>query len=294
MRKELSTLLAAIATLALAACGGGGGGDNPGTTGSSSSASMAWNSYNANQFPDAANALTLASGETAGFSKNAPNGTDRTVVSGGVATFDTTSGTVSTDVDYRYKLPYTNQYPKKMTFLARVKAESTNTALRALAIEANFSDNASTEKTAGSRVKLAILGNVPISSWQGFSLENCDGSGSTPTICRSWSPAFSDILSYHVYHVSLTLTEAKKGYINVYVDGSETPVVSYGSASYPMILNNSSGTGANYIRFGDMDNSATHKSYIDWLIWTQDGAYSPLQLKGKMPANIGEIPAPYL
>lgn len=256
---------------------------------------IAWNSYNGDLVPDAANALTLASGSSASFTRNGV-ATGGVTTTSGIATMDTTMNGGAEDMDYRYAMPYSSQYPKKLTVAARVKAESISTALRALTIEANFSESSTTLAADGSRVKLAIWGDEGVSTWQGLTVERCDNrtdpSGVTTWgLCNSAQGAIS-IRDYHVYQVSITLTEARKGYVNVYVDGASIPVVSYGSATNPLPFRTTVGEGANFIRFGD-SNSQVHKSYIDWFVWTLNGAYTPAQLKGKLPANIGEIPATY-
>jgi hypothetical protein len=46
------------------------------------------------------------------------------------------------------------------------------------------------------------------------------------------------------------------------------------------------GSSDNFIRMGDGGSSAYH-AQLDWLIWTEEGAYLPSQLQGKLPANIG-------
>lgn len=256
---------------------------------------IAWNTYSGDLVPDTANALTLASGAQASFTRNGV-ATGGVTTTSGIATMDTTMNGGAEDMDYRYAMPYSNQYPKKLTVAARVKAESISTALRALAIEANFSESSTTLAADGARVKLAIWGDEGVSTWQGLTVERCDNRTdpngvTTWGLCNSAQGAIS-IRDYHVYQVSITLTEARKGYVNVYVDGASIPVVSYGSATNPLPFRTTVGEGANFIRFGD-SNSQVHKSYIDWFVWTLDGAYSPAQLKGKLPANIGEIPAIY-
>lgn len=265
-------------------------------TGSPSSTPVSWNVYNGDLAPDESNSLTLNSGAKTSFSRTGVT-TGGITATGGIATLDTTPNTPTDNVQYKFDLPYSSQYPKKMTFAARVKAESISTALRALSIEANFAESAATPATSAGRVKLAIWGDEGISTWQGLTVERCDAQQdsagiTTREICKTNSGVIADIREYHVYQVSITLTEAKKGYLRVYVDGNETPVVTYGSAANPLPFRDAAGDGASYIHFGDM-NSQAHKSYIDWLIWTQDGAFSPFQLKGKLPANIGTIPVSY-
>jgi hypothetical protein len=264
-------------------------------TGANSTApsTVTWNTYNGDLAPDTANALTLASGANASFTRSG-GATGGITAANGIATLNVPAD----NVQYRYDLPYSSQYPKKMTFAARVKADSAADALRALAIEANFADSATTLAANAARVKLTIYGNEGASAsiWQGLTIERCDNTSNldgitTWGLCNSNNGAIA-IRDYHVYQVSITLTEARKGYLKVYVDGAATPLVSYGSASAPLTFRAAAGDGANYIHFGDM-NTAAHKSYIDWLIWTTDDAYTPSQLKGKLPANIGEIPAAY-
>jgi len=253
--------------------------------------SVGWNIYSADLAPDAPAALKLADGTTATFSKKETNGTGSAAATAGLMTFDTSasSNTGTEIVDYRYGLPRTATYPKHMTLLTRLKAASVNSALRGFQIEANFADAETTEKTAASRVRLSIYGTSPSGSWQGAALEACDNGGATPLICR----ASASVDSYHIYQVSITLTDAKHGYVHVYVDGNDTPIIQYGSAAFPVLLRDAAGTGASYVRFGDMDSGFKHKSEIDWIIWTQDAAFVPSQLKGRLPAGIGLIDSSY-
>lgn len=259
---------------------------------SAAPSSVKWNVYSGSVIPDASNSILLADNSSASFTRTGAT-TGTTSVSSGIATFDTTMNSASDNVQYKYDLPYSSQYPKTLTFIARVKAESVADALRALSVEANFADTATTPISQSARVKLAIYGNQGSTNnlWQGFTMEQCDAGTTTWGVCNSPSGLLT-VTDFHVYHVSVTLTEPTKGYLRVYVDNYSSPIVSYGSSAAPKTFRTAAEDGASYIRFGDM-NSQVHKSYIDWLIWTQQGAYSPSELVGKLPNNIGIIPAIY-
>lgn len=56
--------------------------------------------------------------------------------------------------------------------------------------------------------------------------------------------------------------------VKLFIDESETPVA---TVTVP------SGTVRNYFRIGDGSSGATNGSYIDYIMWTVEGAYSPAQ-----------------
>lgn len=233
---------------------------------SSSAAAIGWSVYNGDLHPTAANSIALADNslDTFTYSGASPTDADFFTVASGVATFNST--TVTADklyAQYNTVLPSSITYPRYYTGLIRAKGNGTN---RVIEFDTSISDG-----TNGSRIKLVLRAD---GSNQGIQIEKADGTTSE----NGYSGTYD---SYRIYQVAVTLTSATTGSIEVYQDGSDTPIISHAEST---LL---SGGINNYVRLGDGGSSA-YAADIDWVIWTFDGAYKPSDLLGKLPAGLGD------
>jgi hypothetical protein len=233
-----------------------------------------WNVFNADASPLATDSLTLADGSTTEFSSSSsrPDGSDYfTDNMDGTVLFDTESADAATDprlyARYVWDAPTAPVYPRNFTVLMGVTGNPDTTDARVLEMDLRLSDG-----TSGSRIKTILRSD---GSNQGIQVENIDGSDD-PNAYDAANP-YDD---YRIYQVSVALTSATTGTVSVYEAGNDTPLITHTGT-----LNS---TSDNYIRFGEA-SSSDFQGTIDFIIWTEDGAYLPSELVGLLPAGIGVI-----
>ncbi|CAM5203403.1 hypothetical protein ALON55S_03054 [Alishewanella longhuensis] len=149
---------------------------------------------------------------------------------------------------------------------------------RIIETEIAFGDTAAS--TATSRLKVVFRGDGNNS---GIQLENASN-GSSVTLGKGNEPDAIDMSQYRVYHFAIALSSPTTGNVTVYIDGNNTPLgVLEGVTMRP-----ASNPTDNYLQIGDAGNSS-YKADIDWVLWTDAGAYTPDMLKGLLPSGIGNI-----
>jgi hypothetical protein len=229
-----------------------------------------WNIFNGDTDPLAAGALVLADSTTSAFtsSSSRPDGSDYfTDNTDGTVTFDTASADPATDPRqyalHEWAAPTAPVYPRYLTALIAVTGNDVDA--RVLEMDARLSDGSN-----GARIKVILRAD---GSNQGVQVENIDGS-EDPSAFDSGAP----FTGFRIYQVSVELTSATEGTVSVYEPASDTPLITYTGT-----LN---ATTDNYIRFGEA-SSSNYQGTIDWIIWTEDGAYLPSALVGQLPAGLG-------
>ena len=237
--------------------------------------SVAWNVYDGSVIPLAADSLTLADASTATFgSSNAkPDGTEDFFTANGDGTvgFVTPVDDLSMMAKYNFEDFAPADYPRYFTGLIRAKGVD---SFKTVDLDLNLADG-----TAGTRVKLILRAD---GSNQGVQVDKGDPAGSKPTAYTA--EAYSD---YRIYQISVELTAAQEGTANVYLAGNDTPIITMiGDTTTPF---SASKAGDNFVRFGDGSSSLLdYSSEIDWMIWTDEGAYLPSELTGALPSAIGD------
>lgn len=278
--RKLAAVLVASSCVLLAACqdksGAGAGPVGKGSVASSQEASgsssvpvaaaaPAWYVFNGNELPGSATAIVTPEGTSLAFNNISNDGAHLSLDGKGSLRIDTASD--ASPAYAKVTLPHPQAYPCSMTLLARVTGNSAG--YRAADLEIALSPDGA---TAGSRVK-TIIGS---GGTKGVQVEKFDGD-------HSIDEAF-DASGTHIYQVTLTLTTPNQGSFAVYVDGAPKPVLSQNNVS----LRATGKPGDNYIGFGANSNSMPYQSSIDWLVWTSSGAFSPEQLRGRLPAVLGQ------
>ncbi|MGC3963019.1 MAG: hypothetical protein QM803_06705 [Rhodocyclaceae bacterium] len=168
----------------------------------------------------------------------------------------------------------TKGYPKNLTYLVRVAPVTGVTygsQQRFLDVELSLSEANATE---GARIVFSVRND---SVAKGVYLDLVEQSSTTSV---SGTPL--DMSVPHIYQISTVLNGPRSGSFTVYADGSDTPVV-------PTITSNDlrwAWLPANFIQIGDNGASAA-TSDIDWMVWSDRGAFKPSELKGRLPAGIG-------
>ncbi len=279
-----------------------------GSTASSSSSSsvpaiVAWNSYDGTMDPVTDAALHLASGNVSKFgqvggsiadtlpasaSSSSASSTSSAASSGGSSSSASTAyfmdymtingdGTLRLDSSVaalnRSLIRGVNSsvqnptYPRSLTFLARVLPVAGTTYdvnTRLAEFELAF---------GSSRVVLVLRGDANSGNVR---LQTPQNGGSDLV-------AQLDMSQPHIFQITVALTDASSGTISVYADGNPAPIIGpfTSSALYPTYV-----VGQDYIQFGDNRNVA-YRSDLDWMIWTDTGAWTPAQMKGKLPSGLG-------
>ncbi|HEX5056768.1 MAG TPA: pectate lyase [Gammaproteobacteria bacterium] len=233
---------------------------------------VAWNVYSGAVAPFTAGSISLASGAPGAFSitgaSNAAEFTAATTLEGNGVTIFNSTAAASNSTRARITNITRNDgvYPKYFTFIAGVRglAAGAESSTRVLEFEAAFGDAA--PSSIASRLKVILRSD---GSNQGVQLENAiDG--------QSVNAFGYDMSEYRVYHFTVTLANANTGWVRVYLDGSPTPTVNFGGQM------RSVGSGSNYLTVGDGGSNRYH-GLIDWIVWTDQGAWSPAQLQGLLP-----------
>ncbi|MFT4173308.1 MAG: hypothetical protein QM639_12160 [Rhodocyclaceae bacterium] len=248
---------------------------------SSSAMTVAWNAYNANVAPTTDGSITASYGTATVFKANAgtgyvsnlfvPDGTGAVSFNDGAGSKSQVrlSGSVSDSV-------VGAGYPKYFTWVGRMK--SNNTTDRAFEIEVGLGDDDSA--ATASRVKLVVADAAT-----GVYIDTLDGTSTSKPVVAA------DTSAYHTYQLAVTLTAADTGTVNLYVDGQPATTTSASTVSLPYTgkINPTSGTTKRYLGIGTTNSSATpYNGSLDWFVWTNQGAYTPAQLKGSLPSGIGD------
>ncbi|MFT4171401.1 MAG: hypothetical protein QM639_02480 [Rhodocyclaceae bacterium] len=302
---KLTVFAVLASTLTVAACGGGSGGDSSSTqstrttmtvtsatvssdessssssseASSSSAAAIRWSVYNASTLPTAPGSIALPSGTSSQFTVNVGTTANYSWVNAfslpgdGTISLDT-SGTAIENRSQAYFNNVINsagKYPKTITFLTRVlpvAGATYDNNNRLLEFDLALADAG----VVGARIEGIIRSDAQT---QGIQINKVDGVDLRGTV--------ADMTVPHIYQVSVTLTSPLSGTVAVYVDGNDTPVIGPVNATNLFTVG---AAGDNYVRFGD-GRAAYYRSGIDWVVWTASGAYTPSQLQGNLPANIG-------
>lgn len=226
-----------------------------------------WNTYNGNLHPAVGGSVTLATGYNSEFTASG-NGDYFVALNDGTTNLDTSSDVAKTSgASIAGVVNAESVYPKYFTLVAGVTGYADS--LRVLELEVAMADAGAT----GSRVK-AILRND--GSNKGVQLESANNGASANSYGLTMT-------SFGIYQIAVTLTNATTGSVRVYRDGQLLPNLSLNNVT----MRATSANGDNFLRFGEVSSSATYKSNIDWMVWTNNGAFSPDDLSGELPAGLG-------
>lgn len=243
--------------------------------------SVDWFSYSADVDPFTAGAVTLPDGSLSQFVMQQSGGADEpnlfTANGDGTVTFDSTvSGSDRSRAKIDNVIAADGVYPKYFTLLMGLKGNTDGQ--RIIETEVAFGDSAATATT--SRLKVVFRGD---GNNAGIQLENASN-GSSVTLGKGNEPDAIDMTQYRVYHFAVALSSPTTGNVTVYIDGNNTPLgILEGVTMRP-----ASNPTDNYLQMGDAGNSS-YKADIDWVLWTDAGAYTPEMLKGLLPLGIGDI-----
>ncbi|MDP5238649.1 hypothetical protein Q9Q94_03870 [Uliginosibacterium sp. 31-16] len=233
--------------------------------------------YNATYAPLTAGSITLADGSSGTFTQGTLSGGSAADFSAtsGITTFSSTTAANKNVVSTTAGVP--SAYPRTYTLLAYVKVnDATN---RGIELDMN---------TGAERVKAVIYANG-----NGFGIEKTADGAATIKDSASYSG------SYHLFQVSANITAACTGTVTLWVDGSPVTLASStaltaGSISANVVTLGStcltSTSSGLYIGDG---GSSGYNADIDWIVWSNTGAYTPTEVKGTLPASMGTIPAAY-
>jgi len=230
--------------------------------------SVSWNLFNGNASPFDANAITLADGIS-----NAPfviqgSASDFTSTGAGAVVFDSTSlGTKNNRARMSNVGRNDGIYPKYFTLIAGIKGFNPPANARVLELETTFGGTAD---TTASRLKVVLRAD-------GASNFGVQFEGS-PAPNTAYGLAMDQ---YRIYHFTVALSSPTTGWARAYLDGSNTPVLNQEEVQFA-----TTAATNNYLQIGD-GGSNSYKALVDWMVWTDAGAYTPAQLAGLLPANIG-------
>lgn len=233
---------------------------------------VTWNSYSGDKKPVEADSLTLADGS---LSTMVDGGTDLTdaywSVASGIASFNTTAGGVKPYATFGPIMPEPVAYPQTYTMIARLA--NPNTIDKSFEIESSFggTDGDATSPKAG-RIKLMLRDDR-------VQIENFDGDADPEW---RWDASSFDVTEFHTYQLTVTLTSARSATATVYVDGVERI-----AAVQTDTLRDTS-VDTNRISIGE-NGSSNYEADVDWIIWTNDGAFTAEELIGKLPSTIGDV-----
>lgn len=263
---------------------------------SSSVPAVSWSAYDGSSHPGSGGSLRLATGGYGSFAYVSGSVPDSLPASASSSSASTSSSSSSTGTAYFMDYMTINgdgtlrldssanalnrslirgvnspvatpSYPRKLTFMARVLPHA------GLAYDVNTRMAEFELAFGSSRVVLVLRGDA--------------NSGNvrlqTPEEGGSDAVAQLDMSQPHIFQVTVTLTDPRSGTISVYADGNPAPIIGPVTSSN---LYHTFASGQDYIQFGDNRN-VVFRSDLDWMIWTTQGAYSPAELKGKLPLGIG-------
>lgn len=229
--------------------------------------SVSWNLYNGDVSPFENNAITLADNTQVPFVIQG-SASDFTATGTGSVLFDSTALGTNNN---RARISNVNRndgvYPKYFTLIAGIKGFNPPANARVLELETTFGG---TEDTAASRLKVVLRSDG--ASNYGVQFEG------SPAPNNAYGLAMNE---YRVYHFTVALSSPTTGWARAYLDGSSTPVLVQEEVQF-----SSTTATNNYLQIGD-GGSNSYKALIDWIVWTDTGAYTPTQLQGLLPSNIG-------
>jgi len=255
--------------------------------------SVAWSVWDGCQSPDTSGALVLNAATSGELSY--PGDENEVLFKAnmdGTSTLDSTAdGDARSKGDLGDILP--ESYPQHFTMIARVDVSKSSG--RGLEVETRF--NAPSD----SRVKFILrpdqgeAGRIQLERFMNFG----ESSSSSDDTTQVDVPMTGENEGYHIYHVSYTVEdpEAVVGdnnvTVRVYRDGENiSGDFNLGVVGDAIVgTGRSGGGGANRIRVGE-DSSAGYYAAVDWMVWSNDplvAAMTPEQLKGELPATIGEL-----
>lgn len=229
--------------------------------------SVSWNLYNGDVSPFENDAITLADNTQAPFVIQG-SASNFTATGTGAVLFDSTALGTNNN---RARISNVNRndgvYPKYFTLIAGIKGFNPPANARVLDLETTFGGTAD---TAASRLKVVLRSD-------GASNFGVQFEGS-PAPNNAYGLAMNE---YRVYHFTVALSSPTTGWARAYLDGSTTPVLVQEEVQFA-----STTATNNYLQIGD-GGSNPYKALIDWVVWTDAGAYTPAQLQGLLPSNIG-------
>lgn len=230
--------------------------------------SVSWNLFNGSASPFDANAITLADGITTAPFVIQGSASDFTPTGAGAVVFDSTSlGTKNNRARMSNVGRNDGIYPKYFTLIAGIKGFNPPANARVLELETTFGGTAD---TAASRLKVVLRAD-------GASNFGVQFEGS-PAPNTAYGLAMDQ---YRIYHFTVALSSPTTGWARAYLDGSSTPVLNQEEVQFATTTATN-----NYLQIGD-GGSNSYKALVDWMVWTDAGAYTPAQLSGLLPANIG-------
>lgn len=243
--------------------------------------SVDWGAYDGSLQPFAANSIVLPDGTQSSFEPQQSGGAAEpnlfTANGDGTITFDSLANAADRS---RAKLnnvaPADGVYPKFFTLLMGIKGNAAGN--RILETEIALGDSAATSPTSRLKIVFRNDGNN-----SGVQLENADN-GSSVTAGKGNEPDPLDMSQFRVYHFTVALTSPTTGNVALYVAGNNTPLVQLDGVTMRPASNDTD----NYLQLGDAGGSG-YLGDIDWVLWTNAGAYTPDMLKGLLPAGIGDI-----
>ncbi|KUM53562.1 pectate lyase family protein [Rheinheimera sp. EpRS3] len=243
--------------------------------------SVDWGAYDGSLQPFAVNSITLPDGTQSSFEPQQSGGAAEpnlfTANGDGTITFDSLANAADRS---RAKLnnvaPADGVYPKFFTLLMGIQGNAGGN--RILETEIALGDSAAAGATSRLKVVFRNDGNN-----SGVQLENADN-GSSVTAGKGNEPDPLDMSQFRVYHFTVALTSPTTGNVALYVAGNNTPLVQLEGVTMRPASNNTD----NYLQLGDAGGSG-YLGDIDWVLWTDAGAYTPDMLKGLLPAGIGDI-----
>lgn len=244
-------------------------------------AQVDWASYDGSQDPFAANAVVLADGTLSQFARQQSGGADEpnlfSLNGDGTVRFDSTaSGADRSRAKLTNVLPDDGVYPKFFTLLMGIKGNAGGN--RILETEIALGDLAASSDTSRLKIVFRNDGNN-----SGVQLENANN-GSSVTAGKGNEPDAIDMSVYRVYHFTIGMTSPTTGNVAVYVEGNNTPLLALEGVTMRPASTNTD----NYLQIGDA-GSSSYLGDIDWVLWSNAGAYTPEMLKGLLPADIGDI-----
>ncbi len=229
--------------------------------------SVSWNLYDGSNSPFDANAITLADSSQVPFVIQG-SASDFTATGTGAVLFDSTSlGTKNNRARISNVGRNDGVYPKYFTLIAGIKGFNPPANARVLELETTFGGTAD---TTASRLKVVLRADG--ASNYGVQFEG------SPAPNTAYGLAMDQ---YRVYHFTVALSSPTTGWARAYLDGSSTPVLNQEEVQFATTTATN-----NYLQIGD-GGSNSYKALIDWVVWTDSGAYTPAQLQGLLPANIG-------
>lgn len=232
-----------------------------------------WNVYAANVLPLDPAALTLADGSKAAFVPGSLT-TDVSYAKlvNGVLEVDTRAADAAVHSQFRLNNAFRKDgvYPKTATLVARIKGSGVD-GLRSLYLDMALGD----EGGYGARIQTGLMADRSVRVFE------LDQSKATPAEQGAVSgPVAVDV--WHVYQIAVTLSSATAGTVKVYLDGADTPIIDKTLTNLRQVTN----PGDNFIAFGEGSTSASARGSLDWLIWSNDAAYTSAEVSGKLPAGL--------